>query len=68
MEESPLRPENLQSKMPASTESLLDATPKIVNEDPNYINLMNQKTMPEEEKKQSPVGDGLGVTDSNVGP
>ena len=71
MEESPLRPTNLQSNMPQSNASLLDATPKIIDQDPNRIDLMNQENKPvnlEEEKKESPIGAGLGVTDSNVGP
>ena len=49
----------------------MDAVPKIIDEDPNRIDLMNQENNPvnvEEEKKDSPIGDGLGVADSNAFP
>ena len=43
MEESPLRPTNLQNSMPQSAASLMDATPKIIDQDPTRIDLMNQE-------------------------
>ena len=56
VEESPMRPQDLQGAFPDSRETLNSGEPLIEDQDPNRIDLMNHK-----DEKRSSVGDGLGI-------